>query len=127
MREYMFRGKRVDNGAWETGSLVVIRGGLSDERVYIADKMTGYHTPVIPDTIGQSTGLTDKNGKWIFEGDIVDYETIGRFAATWQPTAASYFAVDAAGKECFTLGTILSDKKRSCVVIGNIYDNGIWT
>ena len=71
MREILFRGKRLDNGAWETGSLVIVRMGCHDAQYFIADKMTGYHTPVDPSTVGQYTGLKDKNGKRIFEGDVV--------------------------------------------------------
>ena len=70
MKEILFRGKRLDNGAWETGSLVIVRMDCHDAQYYIADKMTGYHTPVDPSTVGQYTGLKDKHGKRIFEGDI---------------------------------------------------------
>ena len=45
---YLFRGKRADNGEWETGFLVVERSDTSEERFYITDKMTGYHTPSYP-------------------------------------------------------------------------------
>lgn len=65
----LFRGKRHDNGAWETGSLVILREGCSDEQTFIADKMTGYLTPVDPKTVGQSIGRNDVNAQSIFEGD----------------------------------------------------------
>lgn len=131
MREILFRGKRVDNGEWIEGSLIqldenytcIVPPYPSASSLSVRDLVSVLLKMVDPNTVGQYTGLTDKDGKRVYEGDIVDYDTIDRFAATWNPTAARYDTVDAAGKECFTLGTILSDKKRSCVVIGNIYDN----
>jgi len=48
---YMVRGKRIDNGAWETGFLVIRRPYCSDARYFISDKMTGFQTPIDPDTV----------------------------------------------------------------------------
>ena len=71
-REILFRGKRTDNGEWVYGNLID-----SDSIVgKIVDFDGEYFIPefwykVVPETVGQFTGLTDKNGIKIFDGGIV--------------------------------------------------------
>ena len=124
MHEILFRGKRLDNGAWETGSLVIVRMGCHDAQYYIADKMTGYHTHVHPSTIGQYTGLEDKNGKRIFEGDICRNTRTGEIVSVkWHGTMAGYvWNKRRADGFLFDFGELF----RACdkyEVIGNIHDN----
>ena len=72
MREILFRGKRVDNGEWIQGDLVQF---LPHGIVRIVTQEPPYKdAEVDSDTVGQFTGLTDRNGKKIFEGDIIHLE-----------------------------------------------------
>lgn len=131
MREILFRGKRLDNGEWVYGSLikVTIKGQTAylifgDNFAFDGKEVKALkHACVDPDTVGQYTGFTDKNGKKIFEGDIVedgrDYnEEDGYGVVEWNDGA---FEVISEGNWSGTFYTNYYGYEFE--VIGNIHDN----
>ena len=87
MREILFRGKRIDNDEWVYGSFCMDaveqkngRCGVDGFiRRYDFDKGKMQMHEVDRETVGQFTGLNDKDGKRIFEGDIIRYNTFNDF------------------------------------------------
>ena len=132
MRDIEFRGKRTDNGEWVHGNLV---RGCDKKYAYIVEfgnrELCRNYVNVNPDTVGQYTGLADKNGTKIFEGDIVLVPYIDPiFKCAWNDTSPCERAIV---KHCNCMfyveyiesgdKFILSAMDGYMKIIGNIYDN----
>ena len=134
MREILFRGKRLDNGEWVEGAFLNDRDGAFYICPAVSDisygdggnrRRIGCWYKVDPSTVGQYTGLKDKNGKRIFEGDIIKWD----YAYN---EGKSYQVIYDVGGACFSASrkhngdntsTIFYNDEQYAEDIGNIYDN----
>lgn len=131
-REILFRGKRVDNGNWIEGYFVLlaINEGLKHAIYTGTDEGRFILFEVIPDTVGQFTGLCDKNGNKIFEGDILTLEDTyngdvqfswGVFGIEWTEMKKHKNLRGFGARH--NLRTFEDGVNEDLEIIGNIFDN----
>lgn len=130
MREILFKAKRIDNGEWVEGSLIFDE---LDKQYRIVINLeystgtfinTGNAPRVDTDTICQYTGLKDKNGCKIWEGDILiaidPYYPNEKFYLKYDKEVISFIGIYIGFEKLFHVNKELLE---NCEVIGNIFDN----
>lgn len=127
MREILFRGKRKDNNEWVYGNYAFTD---TNGKRHLIFQNKAFEFEVVPETVGQYTGITDDNGKKIFEGDILgvtncdpDYDYITKVYLD-----CDTLCVDVQGQDYdyTSIGfaiEIWDDECDQVEIIGNIYDN----
>lgn len=135
MREILFRGKRIDNGEWVYGDLIH-RILYEEDFVIIRIEDSGFDSSgydsyveyeVIQETVGQYTGLLDKNGTKIFEGDILK-DDWGKVYEVFYSLDSCSFMVYCSNppneyeKGNYRIGKVWCETIR---VIGNIHEQGV--
>ncbi len=128
MREILFKAKRIDNGEWVEGQYVYITNPLTEDgkpiKHLICNGTNIFNDLIDPDTLCQYTGLTDKNGKKIWENDICEmvYDGVVHiYIIVWDKEELDFKGTN--GKENYGINFEYLGCCEEIVVIGNIFDN----
>ena len=121
MREIKFRGKRLDNGEWVYGALLHLVDG-----VYISNDNGCNMAQIDPDTVVMNTGLKDKKGKDIYDGDILAHngEPFGYVVDGVRGYCFDVIYFSPEYEESWSLyGVVINDFNGEVEIAGNIHDS----
>lgn len=122
MEEMLSRGKRKDNGEWVYGCLYSCNDGQYEIYFYDEDYgVTRFICDIISKTVGKFTGLTDKNGKKIFEGDILRNIESNAFVLICYGGCSFCYSYNGIIYGVNDIEAVLETNEWEA--IGNIYDN----
>lgn len=122
MREILFRGKRKDNGKWVYGNYAFTDN--NGKRHFIFQNKA-FEFEVVPETVGQYTGLTDKNGKKIFEADIlrVAYHPEQDVIIEWSDGRFGFRRANKPKDYVYSNTRYMQNAVGRLKIVGNIYDS----
>ena len=122
-REILFRGKRLDNGEWVEGYFVNLWLIHYQKYQPIITDNNAVSYDVDPSTVCQYTGICDKNGKKIFEGDIVRHYNHSVDTEKYEVGKVFFDSHSACFKRTSNSGAVYLGRRCTYEIIGNIHDN----